>query len=799
MKRLLFTVILLAVAAYSLPILAQSSVKSPHGDIKMDCFSCHTTESWTKVKQPMDFDHDNTGFRLMGAHKFTDCMSCHQSAKFADIGIACADCHTDVHQRSFGIDCASCHTSDNWNSQLEVFETHASRGFPLTGVHALADCQSCHTNAGAGEFRGISQDCASCHTGDFARADNPNHIKASFELQCLNCHQSAAVEWQRVEYEHPESFELKGAHAFAECRDCHEQTFIGTPKNCVNCHQPEFEAAVSPNHTQFGFPTNCETCHTETQWAGAEFDHLQASGFAINGAHQAILCTDCHTNNQITGLPRDCAGCHQDDFNTVQEPNHVQNNFPLNCMVCHTEASWEPATFDHNLTGFPLTGAHQPLDCASCHVNGQFSGTPNDCFSCHDGDFNSVQEPNHVQNNFSMMCLDCHTTEAWEPATFDHANTNFPLTGAHLQLECIDCHSSGYTNTPTQCITCHQSDFNNVQDPNHVQNNFSTMCLDCHTTEAWEPAVFDHANTTFPLTGAHVTLNCIDCHAQGYVNTPTDCFSCHDNDFNNVQDPNHVQNNFSMMCLDCHTTEAWEPAVFDHANTTFPLTGAHVTLNCIDCHAQGYVNTPTYCFSCHDNDFNNVQDPNHVQNNFSMMCLDCHTTEAWEPAAFDHANTIFPLTGAHVTLNCIDCHAAGYTNTPTDCYSCHDTDYNNTNNPNHQAAGFPTDCMVCHNTSNWTQTTWDHDGQYFPIYSGKHQGEWNNCTDCHVNPANYQVFECIVCHEHRRSEMDDEHSDVPGYVYESTACLNCHPNGEEKVRPPRHRRFDRLNRTGYSG
>jgi hypothetical protein len=27
--------------------------------------------------------------------------------------------------------------------------------------------------------------------------------------------------------------------------------------------------------------------------------------------------------------------------------------------------------------------------------------------------------------------------------------------------------------------------------------------------------------------------------------------------------------------------------------------------------------------------------------------------------------------------------------------------------------------------------------------------------------------------------MDDEHDDVGGYVYESTACYTCHPDGEE--------------------
>jgi hypothetical protein len=26
--------------------------------------------------------------------------------------------------------------------------------------------------------------------------------------------------------------------------------------------------------------------------------------------------------------------------------------------------------------------------------------------------------------------------------------------------------------------------------------------------------------------------------------------------------------------------------------------------------------------------------------------------------------------------------------------------------------------------------------------------------------------------------MDEDHIGVPGYVYESTACYNCHPDGE---------------------
>jgi hypothetical protein len=119
--------------------------------------------------------------------------------------------------------------------------------------------------------------------------------------------------------------------------------------------------------------------------------------------------------------------------------------------------------------------------------------------------------------------------------------------------------------------------------------------------------------------------------------------------------------------------------------------------------------------------------------------------------------------------------------------SCHESDYQNTTDPNHAAANFPLTCEVCHSTTAWEPANWNHDQLYFPIYSGKHRNEWNTCADCHVDQTNFAVFECIFCHEHRQSKMDDEHDGVSGYVYQSTACYNCHPNGEDLMKLDRIR------------
>ena len=185
----------------------------------------------------------------------------------------------------------------------------------------------------------------------------------------------------------------------------------------------EYSSSVNPDHVKFGFPTVCANCHNESRWEDALFDHVAESGFTLVGAHSRIMCTDCHVNNQISGLPRDCYGCHENDFTTATEPNHVTNNFSHDCLVCHSQDIWSPSTFDHNTTKFPLTGAHVTIDCINCHESG-YAGTPTDCYTCHEQDFSAVVDPNHTTNNFDHDCTICHNTSVWSPANFDHNNTN---------------------------------------------------------------------------------------------------------------------------------------------------------------------------------------------------------------------------------------------------------------------------------------------------------------------------------------------------------------------------------------
>jgi hypothetical protein len=118
-----------------------------------------------------------------------------------------------------------------------------------------------------------------------------------------------------------------------------------------------------------------------------------------------------------------------------------------------------------------------------------------------------------------------------------------------------------------------------------------------------------------------------------------------------------------------------------------------------------------------------------------------------------------------------------FSGTPSDCFSCHRGQYESVSNPNHAAAGFPRTCGDCHSTTTWSGARFTH-GR-FPIYSGSHAGKWTTCNDCHTNAADYQVFSCINCHAHEKNSTDRDHDEVRNYVYNSTSCYSCHPNGRE--------------------
>jgi hypothetical protein len=296
------------------------------------------------------------------------------------------------------------------------------------------------------------------------------------------------------------------------------------------------------------------------------------------------------------------------------------------------------AVFNHNSTGFTLTGSHTvpPRQCSDCH-NAQFGGyniTATTCVSCHQTDYNNATTPvNHIAANFPLTCDTCHDTVVWTDGKFDHTAGGFPLSGAHAvpPRTCTDCHNAqfgGYNIANGTCVNCHQTDFNNTNAPPHAASGFPTTCQVCHDTVAWTDAVFNHNNTAFPLQGPHTTVPCANCHVNNnYTTLPTDCYGCHATDYANTTNPNHQAAGFPTTCVTCHTTwitTNWLGAVFNH--TWFPMTHGGANGICATCHTNPNDYTVFQCTGCHGNNNSaNFHHPNVSGYVYSSVnCYQCH-------------------------------------------------------------------------------------------------------------------------------------------------------------------------------
>ena len=376
-------------------------------------------------------------------------------------------------------------------------------------------------------------------------------------------------------------------------------------------------------------------------------------------------------------------------------------------------------------------------------------------------------------DKFPADCSLCHVSTGWreikQDFAFDHEKeTGVALPGAHARAECLRCHNDrGPVAMFAQmgCVGCHQDVH---------RGKLGKGCEDCHGQENWSPKeqVARHARTRFPLVGAHAATTCWRCHpgAQvgNYYRADTRCESCHQESLARATSPDHQMEGWTHDCQQCHVPTTWAGAGFNHS--WFPLTGAHASQPCIQCHVGGvYHGTPSACVGCHQADYNGTTNPNHAAAGFPVTCQTCHNTTTWGGAGFIHS--WFPLTGAHATTPCAQCHVGGvYQGTPTACVGCHQADYSGTTNPNHAAAGFPVTCQTCHSTTSWAGATFNHS---FPITSGPHAG--HPCSACHANPSDFHVFSCTTCHQ--QAQTNSHHQGVNGYSYNSQACLSCHPHG----------------------
>jgi hypothetical protein len=755
------------------PVLGGALSPVRYKPLGVTCAACHQSTEHAKAEFPLTGRHVALGCDACHTAKAPRLKSGRPSGAGAPAEKDCQICHRDPHQGSLKDPCASCHTTAGWSTGIGF---HKLTRFPLEGRHLVTPCAACHIN---GAIQGTPKDCYACHW--IRSQDDPYRTRLG--AQCEDCHRPTS--WTAVSWDHGArtGMPLNARHRTLACESCHkDRSFRGTTPDCYSCHAQDYAKAQNPNHATAGFPTTCQICHlpSDSSFAQGRFDHN--AGYVLVGAHATQPCAACHINRVYKGTARDCYGCHKTNYDRTTNPNHAAAGFPTTCETCHraTDPTWTQGSFNH-ASSYALVGMHAAQPCAACHVNRVYKGTARDCFGCHRANYTQTKNPNHAAAGLPTTCETCHraTDPTWTQGSFNHA-LSYSLVGVHATQPCAACHINGlFKGTSRDCFGCHQANYNQTKKPNHLTAGFPTACDSCHraTDPTWTQGSFNHAST-YALAGVHATQPCAACHVNGiYKGTSRDCYGCHQANYTQAKNPNHLTSGFPTTCVSCHraTDATWTQGLFNHASS-YALVGVHATQPCAACHANGiYKGTPRDCYSCHRTLYDRTTKPNHAAAGYSTACDQCHkaTDATWTQATFNHAST-YALVGVHATLACTACHLNGvYKGTPRDCYSCHRTLYDRTTNPNHAAAGYSTACDQCHKATDatWTQATFSH--TWFPITSGRHAG--NVCSACHTDPNNYKIFNCLACHP--RSSIDSHHASVKGYIYNSVNCYACHPNG----------------------
>jgi len=487
-------------------------------------------------------------------------------------------------------------------------------------------------------------------------------------------------------------------------------------------------------------------------------------------------CTQCHLLGEKLSNDK-CLACHTELKERITQNKGYHSSAVVKgkeCAICHSDhhgvgfqiIKFEEKIFNHNLVGYPLTGAHSKKICVGCHTSKNISnpkikakkftflGLKTNCLSCH---------TDYHQSTLSSNCTICHNPNAFKPASkFNHANAKYQLNGKHKNVACIKCHKQESKNgikfikynglQYRSCINCHVDVH---------KNQFGQNCIQCHSNESFVITTgiknFDHTKTKYKLEEKHISVDCKLCHKVNYTTTIKyeKCTDCHV-DYHKNQ---FVKNEVSPDCSTCHNLSGFvnfSYTIEQHNKSVFPIQGAHTAIPCFECHKKtdkwSFKDVGKKCIDCHKDyhkDF--ISKKYYPEDN----CLSCHNEKTWNEINFEHSKTNFKLLGAHATQTCKQCHFTENTdgtkqqkfiNLSVICTTCHvDKHFQQFDKDG------STDCTRCHENDKWKPIKFNHNSTLFKL-DGKHINVL--CVKCHkpaiVNQNKYIQYKisikCESCH-----------------------------------------------------
>ena len=584
-----------------------------------------------------------------------NCSKCHDEQKGLSAHL-CLDCHTELSGRvargagfhgklpaARKLQCQGCHPDHrgvdlamvDWEAGRDKFD-HQRTGWPLKGGHAKARCDDCHQRRLIvdGAIRqllekqpkrttllGAATRCDGCHFDEH---------RGQLARECQKCHDEAT--WKPPpKFDHQAtSYPLLGKHKPVPCAKCHlpltdehfdasafprprSATFMEMKpiehKSCESCHEDPHKGSLGPA---------CASCHSETGWKviktapGRDTSFHDKTRYPLRGGHIGVACQSCH--GPFPGQPARfkglafgaCTDCHADAHLGQLQPQPPAKS--VACEGCHTVNAFIPPRYEleqHQVTKFPLEGAHAVVACRDCHPADEglsarippavlrtlharkrperFSlvvmrpkKTPRACAGCHA----DVHRGQFVERGVKDNCYQCHGTTSFADLTFDHdRDSRFPLTGKHATTACGSCHKPErlgagpavairYKPLDLACASCHADTH---------QGQFSLA----------RPAAGPRDAASRRATAMVTATAAAAATASATATPPRNC------DF-------------------CHRTNTFKETIFEHNDprfTSYALDGKHARVACARCHPTvtvapevqtvRYRPLPQRCNDCH--------------------------------------------------------------------------------------------------------------------------------------------------------------------------------------------------------
>ncbi|WP_442755928.1 cytochrome c3 family protein [Methylocystis sp. JAN1] len=240
-------------------------------------------------------------------------------------------------------------------------------------------------------------------------------------------------------------------------------------------------------------------------------------------------------------------------------------------------------------------------------------------------------------------------------SSFDHAKTQFPLTGAHAQTSCEACHFNGqYKNTLYACPACHNGNRTIGKPPNHPPT--SLKCAGCHETTLFSDIkIIDHLQAS---------AKCAACHdgriARGkpatHIPTAAPCADCHHTTMSFTVGVTAKAGSISLPRplpnFVRRSPESPAPGRFDHTSAVGPCATCHNGVNATG-KPQRHVPTQAQCDSCHRNTIT------FAGARFDHMaarapCLTCHNGRDAQGKPPTHVVTSEPCDNCHKSFLSFD-------------------------------------------------------------------------------------------------------------------------------------------------